>query len=77
MAYNRSEVAQVAEILHRTIQVDRKIERVAADNSIPIDENDDLAITGPAQVVSYLSGLRTKRDAAIAQIKPIVAAWTP
>lgn len=75
MAYSRSEAAQVADILHRTIRVDQKMERVAADNAIPIDENDDLAITGPAQVASYIANLRAKRDAAIAQIKPIVAAW--
>jgi hypothetical protein len=75
VAYSRSEAAQVADILHRTIRVDQKMERVAADNAIPIDENDDLAITGPAQVASYIANLRAKRDAAIAQIKPIVAAW--
>lgn len=75
MAYSRSQAAQVADGLYRSVRIDQKIERVSAASRLDIDENDDLAVNNAAQVAAYIIALTNRRDAIIAQIQPIVAGW--
>lgn len=77
MAYNRTQVGNVIDALVRAQALDAKALAAVNQARISIDENDDLAITNAAQVAAYVTAARSKRDALIATVQPIVAAWTP
>lgn len=76
MAFNRIQVENVANSLDRALALDSKANLVEAAAKIIIDDNDDLAITNPAQVAAYVSNRRTARDNIISAIKPVVAGWS-
>lgn len=76
MAFNRSQVSNVMDALHRAMALDVKAERVGSLSKLDIDENDDFQITNSAQVMAYVTQLRTRRDNLIASIQPVVAGWS-
>lgn len=75
MAYNRSEVSQVAAILERALALDAKASLVEARAQIVIDDVDDFAVSAPAQVTAYIASKRAQRDALVLSVKPTVAGW--
>ena len=75
MAFNRTQVNNISNALDRALTLDSKANLVEAAAKIIVDENDDLAVTNPAQVAAYVANKRALRDTIIATVKPIVAGW--
>lgn len=77
MAFNRAQVESVVDGLSRCLTIQAKLQAVSQASKIIVNESEDLNITTPAQVTAYLALLAQRRDAIIAQVQPVVAAWTP
>lgn len=77
MAFNQKQVEEVRDKLDRALTLHLKQKAVKDANRVPVDDSDDLAITTNQLVQDYIAEKKAKRDALIAEIQPVVAAWTP
>lgn len=77
MAYSPGQVNNVIDALGRAPSIHAKIVRLNQLGKLEVDENSDLEIGNGAQLAAYVNLLTTRRDAIIAQVQPVVAAWTP
>lgn len=77
MAFNQKQVEDVRDKLDRALALHLKQKAVKDANMVPIGDSDDLSITTNQLVLDYIAEKKAKRDALIADIQPVVAAWVP